>query len=137
MTMPLIDENALEWIDERALLLAKEINKTTLEALKKILSDGFARGDSIKQITNSLSEYFPLNEKWRAERIARNEVITASNRGANDRYQKEGIQQVEWLASPGACPECSMLDGKIFPIDSGERPALHPNCVCTILPVIN
>jgi len=129
----LLDQRALEFIKTRSLLLAKSINKTTLDALRKILSDGFAQGDSIQTLTGKLEGYFKESEKWRAEMVARSEVITASNKGANDRYQSEGVKEIEWLASPQSCPECAELDGQVFPIDSGPRPAYHPNCTCTIL----
>jgi SPP1 gp7 family putative phage head morphogenesis protein len=137
MTMPnLLDPKALAWIKSRSLLLAKEINKTTLDALRTLLSEGFERGDSIQTLTNSIEGYFSENEKFRAERIARTETLTASNKGAVDRYQSEGIEEFEWLASPDSCEECTPLDGKIFPVDSGDQPPLHIQCRCSILPVV-
>jgi SPP1 gp7 family putative phage head morphogenesis protein len=140
MTMPsvpnLLDPKALAWIQSRSLLLAKEINKTTLDALRTLLSEGFERGDSIQTLTSTIEGYFKESEKYRAERIARTEVLTANNQGAVDRYKNEGIKEFEWLASPDSCEECLPLDGKIFPIDSGEQPPLHPNCTCGILSVI-
>jgi SPP1 gp7 family putative phage head morphogenesis protein len=116
--------------------LAKSINKTTIDALRKILSDGFAQGDSIQTLTGKLEGFFKESEKWRAEQIARTEVQTAANFGAVERYKSEGITEFEWLASPNSCEECLPLDGKRFPIDSGEQPPLHNNCTCGILAVI-
>jgi SPP1 gp7 family putative phage head morphogenesis protein len=133
MTMPNeLDSRALEWIQTHSLLLAREINKTTLEALRKILSDGFANGDSIDQITKAISDYFPTNEKWRAERISRTEIIRASNEGALQRYESEGFNKSEFLASPDACEECQPLNGQIYPTKEahGIIP-VHPNCRCT------
>jgi len=34
------------------------------------------------------------------------------------------------------CDLCAGLDGKTFPVDGGERPPLHINCRCTVVPVI-
>ena len=136
MAVKQLDSYALNWIKLRSLTLAKSINKTTLEALRNELALGFEAGESITQLSKRIEGYFTDNSKVRAEMVSRTEVITASNRGANDRYQKEGIKQVEWFTSPGGCPECEALNGNIYPIDSGERPSLHPNCRCTILPVI-
>lgn len=131
-----IDDFARTWILQRSLTLAKAINMTTLEALRRELMLGFEAGESIKEITKRIEGYFEDNARMRAERVSRTEVITASNRGANDRYAKEGINEVEWLASPDSCEECAGLDGQIFPVDSGPRPSYHVNCRCTILPVV-
>jgi SPP1 gp7 family putative phage head morphogenesis protein len=132
----LLDYRALQFIQTRSLLLAKSINKTTLDSLRVILADGFEKGESIKVLSKRIEGYFSENEKYRADMTARTEVITASNQGANDRYQAENVKEVEWLSSPDSCAECLELDGQIFPIDSGPRPCLHPNCSCGILPVI-
>jgi len=132
----LLDESARTWIAERSLLLAKSINKTTMEAIRNELALGFEAGESIPQISKRIESYFTDNAKYRANMVSRTEVVTASNRGANDRYRKEGVKEVEWLASPDACAECASLDGAIFPIDSGPRPSLHPHCRCKILSVI-
>ena len=39
----------------------------------------------------------------------------------------------EWLASPGACPVCSALNGQVFP--PTQPPYRHPNCRCATAPV--
>jgi SPP1 gp7 family putative phage head morphogenesis protein len=139
MTMPSdnLDQSALEWINTRSLLLAKSMNKTTLDALRLALKEGFELGESIPQLTKRLEGYFSEAQKYRAKMVARTEVLTASNQGAVDRYKKEGIKEFEWLASPDSCEECSPLDGQKFSIDSGEQPPLHVNCRCSILSVLD
>ncbi len=131
-----LDSFAKAWILQRSLKLAKSINMTTMDAIRKALAEGFTEGESIQQLTKRIEGYFTDNAKYRAEMISRTEVITASNKGANDRYQKSGIKEIEWLASPDSCEVCAELDGQIFPIDSGPRPAYHPHCRCTILAVL-
>jgi len=137
MTVKQLDNYALDWIKLRSLTLAKSINKTTMEALRNELALGFEAGESIQQLTKRIEGYFTENAKTRAEMVSRTEVITASNRGANDRYQKEGIDKIEWFAAPDSCEECAVLDGNIYPINEGPRPALHPRCRCTILPILD
>jgi len=132
----LMDEAARAWILERSLLLAKSINKTTLEAIRNELALGFEAGESITQLSKRIEGYFTDKAKIRATMISRTEVVTASNRGANDRYQKEGISKIEWYSAPDSCPECAVLNGNIYPINEGPRPALHPRCRCSILPWI-
>ena len=135
MTMPFIDSNVTDWINTRSLLLAKSINQTTLKALREILKDSYEKGDSIATITSRIRDYFPTNEKYRAEAVSRTEVLQANNSGTIARYKDEGITQFQWDASPDACEECQPLDGKEFDIDA-EHPPLHVNCRCSVQAII-
>ena|SRR3990167_655628 len=147
-----LDQFAKDWILTRSLALAKSINKTTLEALRRELALGFEAGESIQQLTKRIEGYFEGNAKFRAERVARTEVIAASNRGAVDRYQKEGIQKKEWFAALDERTRDTHLaaNGQIVGINDnfkvgsdymqgpgqGSDPAEVVNCRCTVLPVI-
>ena len=145
-----LDSFAKTWILERSLTLAKSINKTTLEALRHELSLGFEAGESIQQLTKRIEGYFEGNAKYRAEMVSRTEVIAASNRGAQDRYQKEGIQKKEWFSAPDARPSHLEANGQVVGINDnfrvgddsmqgpgqGSDPSENINCRCSILPVI-
>ena len=133
----MLDEGALEWIATRSLLLAKSINATTLEALRKELQMGFAAGESIQQLTKRIAGYFETSKKWQAERVARTEVIAVSNEAALHRYEKEGVEKSEFLAAPDACVVCLALDGQEYAtIDSHGIIPVHSNCRCKWLPVV-
>ncbi len=138
MTIPnLIDTRAQDWINSRSLLLAKSINKTTIDALRKILSDGFAQGDSIQTLTGKLEGFFKESEKWRAEQIARTEVISANSQGTLDRYKSENVEKSIWLANPMSCEECLEEDGKEYSIEEAQGMIpKHPNCSCAWLSLI-
>jgi SPP1 gp7 family putative phage head morphogenesis protein len=127
----LMDEAARTWIAERSLLLAKSINKTTLEALRNELALGFEAGESIQQLTKRIEGYFTENAKVRAETISRTEVISAYNEGHLHRYETEGVDKSEFYAAPDACLECLPLDGQIYPTKEahGIIP-VHPQCRC-------
>ncbi len=143
---------AKAWILERSLKLAKLINMTTMDAIRKALAEGFAEGESIQQLTKRIEGYFEGNAKARATMIARTETIAASNAGAVDRYAKEGIQQKEWFAAMDERTRDThaAADGQIVGIDEnfrvggdsmpapgqGSDPAENINCRCTVLPVI-
>ena len=132
-----MDEAARTWIAERSLLLAKSINKTTLEALRNELALGFEAGESIQQLTKRIEGYFTENAKTRAELVSRTEVISASNEGALHRFELEGVDKSEFYISPGACEECIPYDGKIYPTkESHGIIPIHPNCRCVWLPVV-
>ena len=83
-------------------------------------------------------------EKYRSERIARSEVIRASNFAATEAFDQSGVvDEVQWLATPDdrIDSECADLDGQTIKLGSSfasgvEYPPLHPNCRCTVVPVI-
>lgn len=132
-----LNEAALKWIAKRSLALAKLLNGTTIEELRAVLAEGFAAGESIPQLRNRIEEYYSRANRVRATMVARTEVITASARGTEEAYRELGVQKVEWYTAldERTCEECVPLHGKIYPIDEGPRPALHPQCRCVILSV--
>jgi SPP1 gp7 family putative phage head morphogenesis protein len=73
-----------------------------------------------------------------ADRLIRTEASKLFNTAAVDSYRNAGITQIEYLAEDDACEElCQPNDGKIFDISNPSVvPPLHPNCRCTLLPVI-
>ncbi len=131
-----LDDFARIWILQRSLTLAKSINMTTMEALRRELSLGFEAGESIQQLTKRIEGYFEDNARMRAERISRTEVISASNEGALHRYELEGIDKSEFYPSPDACEECLPLAGEYITKDSHNMIPVHPNCRCVWLPVV-
>lgn len=147
-----LDEFARTWILQRSLTLAKTINLTTMEALRRELSLGFEAGESIVQLSKRIEGYFTENAQYRAEMISRTEVIAASNAGAVDRYEKEGIQKKEWFAALDertrethaaahgqivGINEDFKVGGDSMPAPGqGSDPAENINCRCTVLPVV-
>ena len=136
MTIKQLDSYALDWIKLRSLTLAKSINKTTLEALRRELSLGFEAGESIQQLTKRIEGYFTENAKTRAEMVSRTETIAASNEGALRRYELEGVGKSEFYPSPDACDECLALIGEYITKDSHNMIPVHPFCRCVWLPIV-
>jgi hypothetical protein len=68
--------------------------------------------------------------------VARTEVIAASNEGALQGYEHEGVEKVEFYPAPDADEECLILAG-VYPINEthGVIP-VHPNCRCTWIPLV-
>lgn len=108
------------------------VNGTTKEELRILLARGFESGDSIAQIKASISTYYEGCKKGRALMIARTETVAASNEGALQRYEADGLDEVEWLTAKDdrLCEECEPYDGEIFSTaeSHGMMPA-HPNCL--------
>ena len=152
MTVKQIDDFARAWILQRSLALAKSINSTTLDAIRSALASGFEAGESIPELSKRIVGYFETNAKYRAEMISRTEVIAASNRGAVDRYEKEGIKEKEWFAAMDERTRetHAAANGQIVGVKEdfkvggdtmsapgqGSDPSENINCRCTVLPVV-
>jgi SPP1 gp7 family putative phage head morphogenesis protein len=80
----------------------------------------------------------------RVQTLTRTSMLTASNDGALALYNENAdvVAQVEWLTARDerVCRICQALDGQTWPLDDPERlhpPGdSHPNCRCTIIPVV-
>lgn len=132
-----LNEAGLDWIATRSLELAQMVNGTTKEELRKVLAQGFEEGESITQLTKRIGTYYENGYERRAKMVARTEVIAASNEGALQGYEVEGITVVEFFPAADADEECLVLAG-LYPITEthGMIP-VHPNCRCTWLPVVD
>ncbi len=136
MAIKQLDEFAKAWILNRSLTLAKSINMTTMEALRRELALGFELGESIQQLTKRIEGYFEDNSKVRAEMVARTETIGASSEGALHRYELEGITKSEFYPAPNACEECASLVGEYDTASAHGMIPVHPQCRCTFLPSV-
>lgn len=134
-----LNQLALEWILTRSLKLAKLVNGTTIEELREALAEGFALGESIPDIVRRIEQFYTNGYERRAPVVARTEVIAASNEGAIERYESEGVEKVEFYAAldERLCPECASLHNREFPVrESHGIIPVHPQCRCTWLPVV-
>tara|TARA_Y100000310_G_scaffold58078_1_gene53277 strand:+ start:1047 stop:2888 length:1842 start_codon:yes stop_codon:yes gene_type:complete len=135
-----LNQTALEWIAARSLKLAKMVNGTTYEELRHALAEGFEAGESAPQMTKRIREYYQGGYERRATLVARTEVIAASNEGALQGYESEGVIKTEYYAAldERTCEECMAYHGTVRPIDEarGVIP-VHPQCRCTWVPIVD
>jgi hypothetical protein len=149
------------FIERRKFKFAFDTNKTTMEALRKAFDASISAGEGIPAMTNRVNEVFNFAKKHRAERIARSEVIRASNFGAEQAYIQSGVvKEKEWLVSKDdrLCPYCEPMSGKRVALgmvffqqgdvlhdenqtlrldyEDIHHPPLHPHCRCTLVPVL-
>lgn len=127
--------------------LATETTKTTNEKLQQALIDGISAQESIAQIADRINAVFDNANTSRALMIARTETIRATNFASEQAYKEsEVVVEKEWLAEldERTDDECARLDGKVvsvggkFKTEEGNLPypPIHPNCRCTIIPVV-
>lgn len=136
-------------------------NSDVVKRLRKTLSMGMELNEAVPDLRKRVTGIFEGLERYSAERIARTETIWAWNEGAIQGYIQSGVvEKKQWLSSGDSrsCDFCPTLDGKIISVEAyffekgskyevGENslsfvyedvghPPLHPNCRCTIVPII-
>ncbi|HEX5429869.1 MAG TPA: phage portal protein [Patescibacteria group bacterium] len=163
MTFDMATRAVQDYLKSRGYDFSFEINEETNKQLGQTLSEGIAAGEGIPQLRTRVVDTFNDMEKHRADRIARSEVIRASNFATTQAYKQSGVvNKVQWLATEddAICEWCAPMDGTV--IDLGDSffqdgdtftgknggkldlnygdvdfPPLHPNCRCTTIPIIN
>lgn len=140
------------------------LNTTTINGLRKGISElietGKAGRSEIKGlINNTLGS---AASKVRAENISRTETIWNFNRGALEGYKESSVVAgKEWLTGEDdrLCEYCAAMDGRVADLNASyfakgsavmgkdggvfiadyediQHPPLHPQCRCSIIPVI-
>lgn len=134
-------------ITDRVELFAGSMVDTDENVMVDIIEAGLKNGDGIPVIKRAIQEKFDVYTKSQAERVTRTEVLHASNLGLEDAYIQSGVVEgKEWLTAGDPCPLCEEYSGQVVGLSkdfySGDsefddgNPPLHPNCRCTIIPVV-
>ncbi len=93
-----------------------------------------AQGDSWQALSKTLKNSMALTRS-RAQMVARTEMGAAMAEGTKLRYEREGIEYVQFIStrSSSTCSYCAWRHGNVY-----ERATviikLHPNCRCTVVP---
>lgn len=129
------DAAAIDAMVKRNISLIDGLIDDMRKNMLDILSDGMTRGLGIDEIIKNM-EKAGVALGYAAERIARTEIMFALNQGALNRYKRDGIDQVQWIAGPDdrACPVCLGYHLQTFPINQAPENPAHPNCRCCFGP---
>lgn len=151
LEVPEIDQ----YLEERPRRYGTDVSQTTIRHIREQLQEGVESGETIDELADRILEFTDVDATYRAQRIARTEVISASNAGSWAHYRESGVvAQKEWLTAQDervrdahADAEGQMVDlddpfvvdGEEleFPGDPNGSPENIINCRCTILPVIS
>jgi len=142
----------LKWIRAQESKHSKLVNDTTADEISKILADARANGESIADMVAKTKQYFD-GISYRAERVARTNVIAVNNASAQDVYVENGVKKHEWLATNDdrTRDDHAEADGQVRdidePFDVGGEKLMYPgdpagsaeetiSCRCTELPVV-
>lgn len=141
-----VNEDAVAWAALRAGELIRQVEETLLGEIRDIVALALEEGatnDDIAERVGRASGFAPA----RATTIARTETAFADNAGTLIAWDASGeVEGKEWLvADSRVCPLCTPMDGVRVELDGTftaqdgtevDGPPLHPNCRCTLLPVL-
>lgn len=121
--------------------------KTAEDKMVSIITDGVKNGNGVQKISQAIRKEMPQFTKNQADRIARTELLRASNLASLEAWKESGVVNAkEWDARFDADAICKQYDGEIQPVDKdfyksknvfeNGNPPIHPNCRCVLLPVL-
>lgn len=134
--------NIATFVKERSKFFATSINETTKDKLFSAIKEGIDNSEDLESISERVAGVYDDAINYRTDMIARTEVSASSNFGAVEAYKQAGITEHEWKVVNPEDDDCIINDGAVvkigeaFPSGDTESP-IHPNCVCTTLPVFN
>lgn len=158
-----VPKRQLRRLYQRAYSNLEDITDDMGQTIREELTRGLARGENPRTMASRLNGEIENITNSRLQTLARTEVIHSHTEATLDRYERAGVDLVqhgEWASADDdrVCPICSFLDGNEYPIPefrtgsfqfdpsedepdhlAGEyplSPPTHPNCRCTILPVV-
>lgn len=111
------------------------------QMLEEEIEAAFLSGKSVRRMANVIMDRFGVGYRA-AECLVRTETSYVQNQTAAQSYRDAGCTEYEILTASDrrTCSRCAAQNGKRYPftaMQAGENaPPFHPNCRCTILPVV-
>lgn len=127
-----------------------------IDEIRRDIAANQRAGKALGKYVDSVAKQFNQQVRWKARRIARTENVRAYNYGHMLGLESNSrVEGFEWLLSGHACDRCrevGMVDGRPRRLRKGVpfaheptapsvyqsimAPPLHPNCMCSIVPVL-
>ncbi len=114
-------------------------NKAQLiNSLKSELTNGIIQGKSIYEVANTIDGRLDVG-RGQTQRLVRTEYMHALNQGQIESYRAKGYTKLKWIATMDdkTSKICRKLNRKEFDIENLPDIPAHPNCRCTMVPVID
>lgn len=129
-----------DWFSKLAADTAFQVNR----AIQVGMVEGEGIADIVRRIRGTRAAKYTdgvLNApRSHIESVVRTSVATVSHNAREETYQANtdiisGVQIIATLDTR-TCIECMNLDGKVYPVGEGQRPAFHFSCRCSDAPVL-
>ncbi len=135
---------ARQAIFDRINLLSGSVAESEFDRIRDALGENIKGDISRQQLVAAISEVLGSDRfTARARTIARTELTAAYNTGRVQTYRENSIEAVRryCIRDERTCPTCAGLNGMVARLDSADlsrlQPPSHPNCRCTLSPVVN
>lgn len=137
-----------DYISKKIFKFSFDVNDTTLNMLRKEFRAGLDAGESIYELQKRVKHVFNMSETFRSTRIARTEIIGASNHGTFEGMkQSEVVKEKGWLATKDERTRDTHrdIDGETVPLNqSFSNGLMYPgdyrgpareivHCRCTLI----
>lgn len=147
----LADRRIQKTILDRSIPFAKEVQQTTHDAVRKALAKAADEGASLYEMRERIKA-LPEFSAYRAEMVARTEVISAMNSGELESYALMGAKGKRWVSAHDSRTRDAhrRADGQVRRLDERFRvggedinhpgdggPANRIHCRCTMSPVFD
>jgi len=133
-SMGAASKRAVQSVLTRGAARVTRIDQTTREGLRKLLADAVKQGLSPKEAGDLVRAWSGFDE-YRAERIARTELMFAYNAAALDSYAALGAERVEAIDGDDD-EECAARNGQVYTLAEAEAIEDHPNGTLDWAPVL-
>ena len=134
-----VPTRAVESYRNFGLHLSKSVSDNETRKVQDIIIYWMEWGKSTRDIAKEIINKFDYYSTKEANRIARTETIRASTKWSMAAYQDLWVTHYEILPSLDACPIClQVADWNPYKVEdnAGQAP-IHPNCRCTVIPVLD
>ena len=139
-----LDRAALDYAENRAGELIKDLTETSESDLKDIISRAIEDGISSDELSSNIEDMGIFSES-RSTMIARTELafahVQGNVKGWRETGMVEGKQSIlgDLHSIEDECDDC--VAAGIVPLDEDfipgyDFPPYHPNCICDVLPVL-
>lgn len=108
-----------------------------INSLKSELTNGIIQGKSIYSVANDVDNRINVGRS-QTQRLVRTEYMHALNQGQIESYRAKGYTKLKWIATMDdkTSKICRKRNSKEYDIDRLPDIPAHPNCRCTMVPVI-
>lgn len=156
------NQSVQDFYQSRSTKISKDINDETQKQLRAELSQGIQAGEGTYELRARIEKVFGAALTYRTDRIARTGVTGASSFADIEAWTQSGVvASKEWFTAQDerTCKYCRPMHGEViglkakyfskgdvFEGDDGKTinldydgirgPALHANCRCVLLPVM-
>lgn len=126
---PMIDQQALAFLEDYKLDQIKRISNDLREGIKSQLRLGIIQGDGVSEIASRIRKQHSIISN-RTEGIVRTELARAQSEGHDHAYEKIGVTRVQIIGRGITCPICGQHIGRVYRFDAAPHVPLHPFCRC-------